>query len=57
MSYGTAFQLIWNTVPDDMEQEYILAITPREIKRLNTKPNLLIYCLFVISGSYLVMGR
>ncbi|KDR50950.1 hypothetical protein HMPREF1991_02974 [Hoylesella loescheii DSM 19665 = JCM 12249 = ATCC 15930] len=39
-----------------MEQEYILAITPREIRKLNTKPNLLISCLLIISGSYLVMG-
>jgi len=31
------FQLIWNPVPDEMEQGYILAGTKREFKKFTTR--------------------
>jgi hypothetical protein len=35
--YGMLFQLIWNPVPDEMEQGYILAETKREFKKFTTR--------------------
>ena len=32
MSYGTAFQLIWNNVPDDMEHGSSLVLIRRDLK-------------------------
>nr|WP_083792212.1 hypothetical protein [Prevotella sp. oral taxon 472] len=33
---GLLFQLIWNTVPTDLERGSILAVTRRELKKLTT---------------------
>ena len=37
MSSGMLFQFSWNHVPTDLEQESILAITRRELKKLTTR--------------------
>ncbi|KDR53655.1 hypothetical protein HMPREF1991_00262 [Hoylesella loescheii DSM 19665 = JCM 12249 = ATCC 15930] len=31
------FQLSWNTIPANLEQGYILALTRRELKKLTTR--------------------
>jgi len=31
------FQLIWNPVPDEMEQDYILAVTKQKFKKFTTR--------------------
>ena len=31
------FQLNWNTIPANLEQGYILAVTRRELKKLTTR--------------------
>ena len=35
--HGMLFQLIWNPVPDEMEQGYILVVTKREFKKFTTR--------------------
>ena len=35
--YGMLFQLIWNPVPDEMEQDYILAVTKQKFKKFTTR--------------------
>jgi len=37
MSSGTLFQFSWTPVPTNLEQESILAITRRELKKLTTR--------------------
>ena len=37
MSSGMLFQLNWNTIPTNLEQGYILAVTRRELKKLTTR--------------------
>ena len=37
MSSGTLFQFSWTPVPPNLDQESILAITRRELKKLTTR--------------------
>nr|WP_281642272.1 hypothetical protein [Hoylesella loescheii] len=37
ISSGMLFQLNWNTIPANLEQGYILALTRRELKKLTTR--------------------
>ena len=37
MLSGMLFQLNWNTIPANLEQGYILALTRRELKKLTTR--------------------
>jgi len=37
MLSGMLFQLNWNTVPSKLEQDSILAVTRRELKKLTTR--------------------
>ena len=37
MLAGMLFQLNWNTIPTYLEQDSILAVTKRELKKLTTR--------------------
>ena len=37
MLSGMLFQMIWNTVPTYLEQDYILSFSKRELKKFTTR--------------------